>query len=108
MTRESGRKIGSLRSARDAQRTLALVRLQGAVSLRSDLEKLTTLTRSWVADIQNDVGGTHLERKALAALLDTSIAENRFVQITGLPGNGKSVLMRQRVEADLLRDLYYF
>jgi hypothetical protein len=101
MARESAGNAGVYDRMRMLRELSAIVRLRGAISLRGDLEKVTALAKSWVADIQNDVGGTHLERRALAALLEKSIAERRFIQIIGLPGSGKSVLLRQRVEADL-------
>jgi hypothetical protein len=77
------------------------IRLQAAASLRSDLDKITRLTRHWIADIHNDVGGVHVDRAALSEKLEKSLAGGRFIQITGLPGSGKSVLLRQRVEAEL-------
>jgi hypothetical protein len=99
--RDSAGKSGEFDRPRLVRELARSIRLRAAPSLRSDLEKLTSLTRNWVADIQNDVGGTRLDRTALAATLEKSMTESRFVQIRGLPGSGKSVLLRQRVDADL-------
>jgi hypothetical protein len=77
--------------------------LRGAPSLRSDLEKVTSLARAWVADIANDVTGTHLDRTAISDKLANLLEVSRFLQIKGLPGSGKSVVLRQRLEAELAR-----
>jgi hypothetical protein len=103
MVRESAGKSGEYTRPRLVGELSHVVRLRAALSLRSDLEKLTALAKACVADIQNDVGGTHLGRPELAQRLEESIAKSRFVQIRGLPGSGKSVLLRQRVDADLAR-----
>jgi len=103
MVRESAGKSGGYDRPRLVREISRVVRLRAALSLRGDLDRLTALTRSWIADIQNDVGGAHLDRPALAHALEKSIANSRFIQIRGLPGSGKSVLLRQRVDAELAR-----
>ncbi len=103
MARDSAGKAGVYDRARLSRECASIGRMRGVSSLRGDLEKITSLTRAWIEDIQNDVGGTHLARKALSALLDKTTLERRFVQIVGLPGSGKSVFLRQRVEEDLGR-----
>ena len=82
---------------------LRTFRLRGAPSLRTDLAKLEHLARSWVLDIDDDVHGTRLHRPELVAQLDELLTRDRFVQVRGLPGSGKSVLLRGRIEADLVR-----
>lgn len=103
MMRESAGRSGEYDRPRLVRELSSIVSLRAAVSLRGDLEKLTTLAKTWVADIQNDVGGARLDRPALTQMLEKSVAKSRFVQIRGLPGSGKSVLLRQRVDADLAR-----
>ncbi|MEQ1492646.1 MAG: hypothetical protein ABL932_19050, partial [Terricaulis sp.] len=103
MARESAGKSGEFDRPRLIRELSRIVCLRAAPSLRSDMEKLTALTRYWVADIQNDVGGTNLDRITLSTKLKKSLEGSRFIQIRGLPGSGKSVLLRQRVEADLER-----
>ena len=66
--------------------------------MRPDLEKLNTLARSYAEGIQDDVGGTRLDRASLLEELDTKLSASRLVQIRGLPGSGKSVLLRQSVQ----------
>lgn len=103
IARDSAGKSAEFDRQRLVRDVAAVVRLRAAASLRPDLDKLTALTRDYAADIQNDVGGTHIDRGMLAAELEQAISASRFVQIRGLPGSGKSVLLRQRIDGDLAR-----
>lgn len=103
IARDSAGKSAEFDRQRLVRELAAVVRLRAAASLRPDLDKLTTLARDYVADIQNDVGGIHIDRKMLAAELEKAISGSRFVQIRGLPGSGKSVLLRRRIDGDLAR-----
>jgi hypothetical protein len=86
----------------------AAFRLAAALSFRQDLERLKSLAQQWLADIEDDVAGTRLERATLSAELETKLASSRWIQIRGLPGGGKSVLLRRRVEADIARGPVFF
>ena len=77
------------------------LRFRGAPSLRDDLAKINAISLTSASDIQDDVSGCKLDRGELSARLEEAISESRFVHVSGLPGTGKSVLLRQRVEADL-------
>jgi hypothetical protein len=77
--------------------------LQVAPSLRPDITRLTQLSHDWARDIANDVSGTHLERKISRDKLAEQLTQSRFVQINGLPGSGKSAVLRQQLESDLTR-----
>lgn len=103
MVRESAGKSGEYDRPRLVREISRVVHLRSAFSLRGDLDKLTALAKTWIADIQNDVGGTHLDRPALTQALEYSVGKSRFVQIRGLPGSGKSVLLRQRADVELAR-----
>lgn len=103
LARESAGRAGAYDRLRLLRELDTIGRLRGVASLRADLDKVTALARSWIADIQDDVGGVHLERRSLADLLTKAVDERRFIQIVGLPGSGKSVLLRQQVETDLVR-----
>lgn len=76
-------------------------RLRGAPSFRKDVAQIESLTRTWILDIDDDVRGARLDRSELMTQLDRLVAAHRFVQIRGLPGSGKSVLLRRRIEAEL-------
>lgn len=101
--RESAGRSGQYHRTRLVRELSSTVHLRGAASLRGDLDALTNLAKVWVQDIQNDVGGTHLDRPALLRKLEEHIGKFRFIQISGLPGSGKSVLLRQRIDSDLKR-----
>jgi len=77
--------------------------LRGLSALKSDLLRLSELARAWVADIEKDVSGVTLPRTALREALSAKTAAGRLVQITGLPGSGKSVLLRMEIEDALAR-----
>jgi hypothetical protein len=99
--RNSAGKSGEFDRPRLVRELARLFHLRAAPSLRGDLEKITAPARDWVADIQDDVGGTRLSRAALSVQLEAALAEARFIQIRGLAGSGKSVLLRRRVESAL-------
>ena len=73
-------------------------RLRGATSLLPDLDKLIELANGYAQLIPDDVGGTKLDRTALLNKLDIKLSTSRIVQIRGLPGGGKSVLVRRVVQ----------
>ena len=103
MARTSAGKAGEFDRPRLVRELAGLFHLRAAPSLRGDLEKITALARDWLADIQDDVGGTSLNRASLIAQLEAALEEARFIQIRGLPGSGKSVLLRQQVKSALER-----
>lgn len=98
---EASRSAGVFDRRRLVQDLKSSTRLRAARSLAPDLQKVSELTTLWIADIENHVNGAHLQRPALRHRLRTSLAEARLIQIRGLPGSGKSVLMRSEVEAEL-------
>ncbi len=78
-----------------------VVRLAGSTRLKRDLGTISNLTRLWLADIDDDVGGVRIDRASVASHLDRARQNSRVVRISGLPGSGKSVLLRTCVEAEL-------
>jgi hypothetical protein len=98
LARTSAGKAGQFDRARLVRLIAQVVRLRGANSLRPDLEKLNALACSYAEGIQDDVGGTRLDRASLLEKLDKKLSASRLVQIRGLPGSGKSVLLRQSVQ----------
>jgi hypothetical protein len=68
-----------------------------------DLDKLTELAKSYANLIPDDVGGTKLDRTSLLETLDAKLTTARLIQVRGLPGSGKSVLVRRAVQRALER-----
>ena len=68
-----------------------------------DLDKLTELAKSYASLIPDDVGGMQLDRASLLESLDAKLTRARLVQVRGLPGSGKSVVVRRAVQRALER-----
>lgn len=98
LARSSAGKAGQFDRARLVRELCIVAKLRGANSLRQDLDKLTELARSYASLIPDDVGGARLSRNDLISQLDTKLQRSRVIQVTGLPGSGKSVLMRRTVQ----------
>lgn len=60
----------------------------------NDIAILRETTQHWLQQQANDIGGTHLDRPALRALLTSEMAQHRFTLIKGLPGTGKTALLQ--------------
>lgn len=103
LARSSAGKAGQFDRPRLVHTISTLARLRGAAAFGRDLDILTTLARSYTALIPDDVGGTRLDRTALLAKLDSMLLKARIVQIRGLPGSGKSAVVRRAVEHALTR-----
>ncbi|KQR76938.1 hypothetical protein ASG35_11675 [Burkholderia sp. Leaf177] len=97
LARASAGKSGQFDRARLVRSIASVARLLGATSLRRDLEKLMEVAKSYASLIPDDVGGTKLDRISLLEDLDAKLAAARVVQIRGLPGSGKSVLVKRAV-----------
>lgn len=103
LARDSAGQAGQFDRPRLVVLLSQIVRLRGAVSMRSDLERFASLAQSYADQIQDDVGGTNLDRPELQRELDQKLRVARLVQIRGLPGTGKSVLLQRNVQLALAR-----
>jgi len=101
LARSSAGKSGQYNRSRLVRTISLIARLRGATSLRLDLNKLERIARSNLNLISDDIGGTRLERSSILEELDTKLDSSRLLQIHGLPGCGKSVLMRKVVQRSL-------
>lgn len=101
LARASAGKSGQFNRARLVCMISNVARLRGATSLRPDLDKLTELANSYMNLIPDDVGGTRLDRTSLLENLDAKLNTARVVQVRGLPGSGKSVVVRRAVQRTL-------
>ena len=73
-------------------------KLAGAPSLQETLVRIGTEARHATNDIPNDVDGVSIPRDQFVQSSRTALSNHRFVQIGGLPGTGKSVVLRALVE----------
>ncbi len=101
LARASAGKSGQFYRARLVRLISPVARLRGATSFAQSLDKLTELAINYASLIPDDVGGTRLCRPELIDSLDTKLATARVVQVSGLPGSGKSVVVRQAVQRAL-------
>lgn len=79
-------------------RALAGWRFAGAPAFVGDMQTLRDSTRHWLDQQADDIGGTHLTRQVLRDHLDAQMAAHRLTLIKGLPGTGKTVLLRDLVQ----------
>lgn len=79
-------------------RALAGWRFAGAPAFAGDMQTLRDSTRHWLDQQADDIGGTHLTRQLLRDQLDAQMAAHRLTLIKGLPGTGKTVLLRDLVQ----------
>jgi hypothetical protein len=69
-------------------------RLAGAQSLRGDIERLRAEADLALNDIGATIDGIEVERTSRIALTNDAASSRRFVQLNGLPGSGKSAVLR--------------
>lgn len=79
-------------------RALAGWRFAGAPAFVGDMQTLRDSTRYWLDQQADDIGGTHLTRQVLRDQLDAQMTAHRLTLIKGLPGTGKTVLLRDLVQ----------
>ena len=72
--------------------------LHGSHALRGDLMLLDQIAEQWPEDIGDRIGGISVPRPAIEKMLDKAVANHRFTQVHGLPGTGKSAVLRQFVQ----------
>lgn len=99
LARASAGKAGQFDRARLVRSISSVAHLRGAPSL--NLDKFRELAESYANLIPDDVGGTKLDRTSVLGDLDAKLSIARVVQIRGLPGSGKSVLVRRAVQREL-------
>lgn len=76
-------------------------KLRGAPSLQVALARVTVESQFAVAEIVNTIAGVSIPRGRFVQNSHAALARGSFVQIGGLPGTGKSVVLRSLVEEAL-------
>ena len=95
---EKGAVSASLNRSTLTQELKNSFSLVGAMCLQPDLEIINTVAETWIKSINNEIGGFQLKRPAFFQKIENALTSKRFVQISGLPGCGKSVVLRHLVE----------
>lgn len=80
------------------------IRFIGAPSLRHDLGCLSEMAWLALADIPHEIDGFEVMRPSLITEAKKILEEHQFVQIIGLPGTGKSAVLRALAERYLLEE----
>lgn len=71
-----------------------VVRLNVAPNYARDLETLQAFSSEGLADISETIDDFHVARPTLQAKITDSLGKNRLVNISGLPGCGKSAVLK--------------
>lgn len=79
-------------------RALTGWRFNGMPAFGSNMQLLRDNTKHWLDQQADDIGGMHLTRQKLRDQLDEQMMTHRLTLIKGLPGTGKTVLLRNLVE----------
>ena len=88
-------------SGRKWTRTTLLQQLQGTVQLRvgsgfgSDVDRLQQCSISSMADVSEKIDGFHVDRPAQEKKVRARLTKHRLVNISGLPGTGKSAILKR-------------
>ncbi|MFN4012139.1 MAG: hypothetical protein ACK4K8_19485 [Pannonibacter sp.] len=69
--------------------------------LSADIERLTAEVRFATASIADRIGDAALDRPVIRGRIAKAIADRQLVTLRGLPGSGKSVMLRREVETAL-------
>ena len=70
------------------------VALKVAPSYASDMARLEAFSRDALADISNEIAGAHVDRPRILLSVREQMARHRLVNLSGLPGSGKSVVLK--------------
>ncbi len=95
--RAEGRAAGFDRKTLVARLSGAF-RLAGAPSLSGALQSIEQETRLALGEIANDIHGLNIPRESSVTQVVQAISAPGLLQLTGLPGVGKSVVLRLAVE----------
>lgn len=80
---------------RDLSRSFALAAMP---SLAPDIDRITAVVRAAAASISDHIGPATIGRPALHTRIASALERHRFVALCGLPGTGKSALLRRHVD----------
>lgn len=96
--RESAGKAGQFDRVRLVHELSKVVKLKEGRTFEEQIANINELTNTYLHQIQSDIDGYSLDRDSLKLKFNEELQAKRFIQITGIPGTGKSALLRQVVE----------
>ncbi len=96
--RESAGKAGQFDRVRLVHELSKVVKLKEGRTFEEQIANINELTNTYLHQIQSDIDGYSLDRDSLKLKFNEEFQAKRFIQITGMPGTGKSALLRQVVE----------
>ncbi|HEX7185838.1 MAG TPA: AAA family ATPase [Thermoanaerobaculia bacterium] len=76
------------------------VRLKVAPNYRRDIDILQSFCLAGLADVSDEIAGFRVERPLLEKNIRNRLAEYRLVNLSGLPGCGKSALLKRIATVD--------
>ena len=88
-------------TARTWTRQTLLSQLRGTVRLRvipnyrADVDRLQSFSLAGMADVSEEIAGYRVERPTLEEAIRDRLAKHRLVNISGLPGCGKSAMLKR-------------
>ena len=88
-------------------RTDLLAQLSGVIRLKTvprfsrDVQKLQALSREALVDVSKTVDDFHVARPELHAKVQQGLGLHRLINLSGLPGCGKSAILKGQAEAAL-------
>ena len=96
-------------SGREWTRSTLLAQLRGAVRLivgpnyQSDIDALREFSTAGLADISDQIVGIRVDRPALETKIRKHLVRHRLVSLSGLPGSGKSAMLKRIASLDAAR-----
>ena len=91
-TAQSWTRESLLRQLRDR------VALNVAPSYAGDMARLGDFSRAALADVSDEVAGVRVDRPGVADGIRDGMAHHRLVNLSGLPGSGKSAALKRAAE----------
>lgn len=80
----------------------------GSPFLKADISKITNESKLAAAEIVDKIAGINIPRDKYVLEASEALSRSAFVQIGGLPGAGKSVVLRAHVERALSKGAVFF
>ncbi|WP_025769620.1 ATP-binding protein [Thioalkalivibrio sp. HK1] len=101
LARSLAGQSGQIDRKRLVHRISPIAEFRGAPSLRNDLDRLKDLANNYANLISDNIAGIEFNRTYLLEKMEEKLTTARVVLVSGLPGSGKSVLVKRAVKRAL-------